>query len=148
MSGTPRLREGLPIAPGALPLIGHLGKAWRGMPELVRRTRDEVGPVFWISVAGTWVLLRTGPEAPPLLKSKSFSSAHLQTVSPIVAGQSLLARDGDDHGVARGGPVRDRAGDCGSEGSRASAHRRCRARANLSSDRAPPTQDARPLRAA
>ena len=97
MIGTPRLRRGLPVAPGAMPLIGHLGKAWRGMPELVRRAHDELGPVFWISAAGTWVLMCTGPEAPPLLKSKSFSSAHLQTVSPIVAGESLLARDGDDH---------------------------------------------------
>jgi cytochrome P450 family 117 subfamily A len=94
----PRLREGLPVAPGALPLIGHLPRAFRSMPALIRRAHAELGPLFWITPGfGVWILFHTGPGALDDFRNKSLSSAHLPRISPTVAGESILSHDGARH---------------------------------------------------
>lgn len=93
-----RLRDGLPVLPGAFPVAGHLPAAFRSLPDLVRRAREEVGPVYWLNAAmGQWIVVCTGPEAVEIFKSKSFTSGHIARLSPLVAGQSLLSQDGDAH---------------------------------------------------
>ncbi len=93
-----RLRDGLPVAPGALPLVGHVPYAYRGLPFVLRRAGAEVGPVYWISLGfGQYVLVCTGAEAVEILRSKSFSSGHLQALAPVTVGESLLGRDGEGH---------------------------------------------------
>ena len=95
---TSRLRDGLPVAPGALPFLGHLPYAYRLLPFILRRAGGAVGPVYWISLGfDQYVLVCTGSEAVEILRSKSFSSGHLATLAPLVAGESLLGRDGDAH---------------------------------------------------
>lgn len=98
LSRAVRLRDGIPVLPGAFPVLGHLPAALHGAPALLRRARADIGPVFWLSAGfGQWVIVCTGKEALDLFRNKSFSSGHLETISPLVAGQSLLAQEGALH---------------------------------------------------
>jgi cytochrome P450 len=93
-----RTRDGLPVLPGAFPLVGHLPAFYRRLPEVMRRARADLGPIFWITLGpGMWVALCTGLEALEIFRSKAFDSSHLPTVSPLVAGASVLAQDGRAH---------------------------------------------------
>jgi cytochrome P450 len=93
-----RLRDGLPVLPGAFPLVGHIPAVVYGLPDLIRRAREQVGPVYWLTMGSSqWILVCTGPEAFELFKSKSFTSAHLPEMAPLVAGNSVLSQDGAAH---------------------------------------------------
>jgi cytochrome P450 len=120
MLGSRPLRDGLPVLPGAWPLLGHIPSAYRGLPGILRRARAEVGPVYWISLGfGQRVVVCTGPEAVEILRSKSFDSGHLATISPLVAGGSLLGQDGEPHRHLRSamsGPFLPRGLDAGTVG--------------------------------
>jgi cytochrome P450 family 117 subfamily A len=86
------------VLPGAFPLVGHIPAMYRRLPEVTRRARAEIGPIFWITLgSGMWVAVCTGREALEIFKSKAFTSAHLQTIAPLVAGMSVLAQDGGAH---------------------------------------------------
>lgn len=93
-----RYRDGLPVLPGAFPLVGHILMLYRNAPAALRAGRAELGPLFWIAAGpGMWIISCTGREALDVFKSKSFTSTHLQKISPLVAGQSLLSQDGEVH---------------------------------------------------
>jgi cytochrome P450 len=97
-----RQRDGLPVLPGAFPLVGHIPAFYRRAPEVMRRAVAEIGPVFWITAgSGIWIVVCTGPEAIDIFKSKAFDSSHLTATSPLIAGQSVLAHDGASHGHLR-----------------------------------------------
>jgi cytochrome P450 len=92
-----RLREGLPVLPGAFPLAGHLPALLR-FPEVIRAAQEQVGPVYWVELGlGKRILVCTGPEALEIFRSKAFTSQHLTEISPLVAGTSMLSQDGAAH---------------------------------------------------
>lgn len=100
---SPGQRKGLPISPGAFPLIGHLPALYRDLPALLTESQRALGPLFWITLGRrTWILVCCGAEALEVLQSASFSSTHLQKGAGAVAGRSLLAQDGDVHRRMRG----------------------------------------------
>jgi cytochrome P450 family 117 subfamily A len=92
-----RYRDGLPVLPGAFPLVGHLPAFYRDAPAVLRAAHAELGPLFWLAAGPEWVVSYTGREALDVFKNKSFTSSHLQKLSPLVAGRSLLSQDGDAH---------------------------------------------------
>ncbi|MFO0759189.1 MAG: cytochrome P450 [Byssovorax sp.] len=97
-SRSPKPREGLPVLPGAFPLVGHIPALYRGAATVLSRARAEHGPLFWITLgSGTWVLVCTGPEAFDVFRHPAFDSSHLPAISPLVAGHSILALDGPPH---------------------------------------------------
>lgn len=95
---TPGLRRGLPVAPGAFPLVGHLPAIYRDLPDFLKRSRAQVGPLFWVALGRrTWILVTTGAAGLDVLQSPDFSSRHLQRGAALIAGRSVLAEDGDVH---------------------------------------------------
>lgn len=95
---TIRYRDGLPILPGALPIVGHIPALYKDAPGVYRRAMEELGPLFWVtSGPGTWLLAVNGTKALDLFRHKSFTSAHLAKIAPLVAGESLLGLDGAPH---------------------------------------------------
>jgi cytochrome P450 monooxygenase len=93
-----RERAGLPVLPGAFPLVGHIPAFYRRLPETIGWALRELGPVFWITPgSGMWIVVCSGPEALEIFRSKAFDSSHLGAISPLVAGQSVLAQDGGAH---------------------------------------------------
>jgi cytochrome P450 monooxygenase len=92
------MRDGLPILPGAFPVVGHVPLLYRDAPEVVRRASAELGPLFWITAGpGNWVLIVAGASSVELFHDKRFTSAHLRKMAPLVAGESLLGLDGAEH---------------------------------------------------
>ncbi len=99
---SPGLRDGIPILPGAFPLIGHIPTVYRKLPETIRRARAEYGDLVWVTTGFGWLLYCTGPGAIDLFRNRSFDSSHLETVYPTVGGGTMLARDGAAHRHMRG----------------------------------------------
>lgn len=94
-----RTRDGLPVLPGAFPLVGHIPRVYRGLPGAFEKAAAlGLGPMFWMTTGfGTWVLVCTTPESLEVFRDKAFTSRHLQEIAPLVAGQSLLSQDGELH---------------------------------------------------
>ena len=93
------MKDGLPVLPGAFPLVGHIPLVYRGLHEGLQKATDlGIGPLFWVTTGlGTWMVMCTSPEALEVFRNKAFTSRHLQEIAPLVAGQSVLAQDGDAH---------------------------------------------------
>src|SRR5262249_61137448 len=84
-------RDGIPVLPGAFPIAGHIPSLYRDAPAVFRRAQEELGPLYWITAGpGIWIVAVAGPKAIDLFKHKSFTSAHLPPIAPLVPGQSLL----------------------------------------------------------
>lgn len=94
-------REGLPVLPGALPIVGHLLRTTEDLPVVFEEARRELGPMFWMKLS-EWVLVCTGSEAFELLKNKTTTSAHYREVAGKFVGESLLGADGTPHRRMRG----------------------------------------------
>src|SRR4051812_41716642 len=60
--GTPRHEH--PVAPGSLPVLGHLPLLYFDAAGLLRRGQERVGPVFWVDLGfGHERLFCLGPES-------------------------------------------------------------------------------------
>jgi cytochrome P450 len=106
-SRSPGLREGLPILPGAFPIVGHIPAVYHRLPEVLRWAKAEYGPLYWVTPGfGNWVVFCTGPDALEIFRHKSFKSSHLEKVAPIVAGGTMLSQDGPSHRHMRGAMTR------------------------------------------
>jgi cytochrome P450 len=95
-------REGLPVHPGAFPLVGHVPAIYYRLPEVLRRAQVELGPLYWVTAGFGWVLFCSGPEAVDVFRNRAFDSAHLEKLAPAIAGGTMLARDGAAHRHLRG----------------------------------------------
>lgn len=108
-----RYRDGLPVLPGAFPLIGHLPAVYKGAPALFRDARKELGNVFWVKAGPGFDLVScAGVDAIEIFRNKAFTNEHLQEVSPLVARGTLLAQEGAAHRhmrAAMNGPFAPRA---------------------------------------
>jgi cytochrome P450 family 117 subfamily A len=94
-------RDGLPVLPGALPLVGHtlyFSSFGRDTIDVLCEARDALGPLFWINVGlRNWMIACVEPEGFELLKSRSATSAHYQDGIGVFVGQSMLGQDGAAH---------------------------------------------------
>lgn len=93
-----RHRDGIPIAPGAFPLVGHAPRLYRDAIDYYRESRDALGPLFWSCFGlGTWVLVCTAPESLELLGSRACGMSHVKQSAPVLIGDGLLGQDGIAH---------------------------------------------------
>lgn len=99
---SPGERDGIPVLPGAFPVVGHIPAVYHKLPETIRRAQAEIGNLFWITAGFGWILYCTGPEAVEIFRNKAFDSGHLEKLAPAVAGGTMLARDGAAHRHMRG----------------------------------------------
>lgn len=91
-----------PLAPGALPLAGHLSAMYRDHLGLMRRAERTVGPAFRVRVGpGNETVFLLGPTSLELLKSRASSSVGISQQVTALFGASIIASDGADHARAR-----------------------------------------------
>ncbi|HEX5746420.1 MAG TPA: cytochrome P450 [Archangium sp.] len=93
----PELREGIPVLPGALPLVGHSLYTMGNALTFLRDAEAKVGPLFWTKNMGMYTLVCMGEPGFELLKNKVTSSEFIREGSPDFVGDSLLSRDGTPH---------------------------------------------------
>lgn len=93
-----RHKDGIPILPGMLPIVGAVPLFYHRMPEALRAAEQELGPLFWARLfGGRWFLCWTERESFDILKSRSVTSRHYTEEAGILFGESMITRDGPPH---------------------------------------------------
>jgi cytochrome P450 monooxygenase len=93
-------RNGIPVMPGRLPVLGHvLGSVFGQDPvKPYLHARETLGPLFWMNFGlDNWVLICAEPEAFEALRNKVTTSEHYQDAAGLLLGKSLVAYDGRPH---------------------------------------------------
>lgn len=93
-------RDGIPVLPGAFPLLGHMPMFYFHTPETLEEAARSLGPLFWIqSIGGAWTLLWTERECFELLKNRVTNSSQLYDgySAAFLLGDSMLVLDGAPH---------------------------------------------------
>lgn len=95
----PRTLAGIPVCPGAWPLVGHLPAALRDLPGLFQTAARALGPVFWVDMGfGHRYVVCVDAAAFELFKNKQATSVSLAEVSGRLLGRrSLIGHDGAVH---------------------------------------------------
>ncbi|MFY0569042.1 cytochrome P450 [Archangium lansingense] len=96
-SQPPALREGIPVLPGAIPVLGHTPYTMANALTFLRDAEDRVGPLFWTKNISQYTLVCMGEPGFELLKNKVTSSEFIREKSPDFIGDSLMSRDGASH---------------------------------------------------
>lgn len=91
------LREGIPVLPGAFPVVGHAPYTMGNAMTFLRDAEAKVGPLFWTKNIGQYTLVCMGEPGFELLKNKVTSSEFIREESPDFIGDSLMSRDGASH---------------------------------------------------
>jgi cytochrome P450 family 117 subfamily A len=93
-----KYRDGLPVLPGAFPVVGHIPMLYYGDGlRMLREGHEKLGPLFWINQAFDWVLVCDGQQGYDVLKNKIATTEHLRTLVPILLGESIFGQDGPAH---------------------------------------------------
>ncbi|ARQ13570.1 cytochrome P450 protein (plasmid) [Rhizobium etli] len=99
-----RLRDDIPVMPGAYPLVGHLPAIVCDLPRLLRRAERTLGSHFWLDFGPAGHLMTClEPDAFALLWHKEVSSALIEEMAPDILGGTLVTLDGSAHRQARDG---------------------------------------------
>lgn len=96
-----RLQHGIPVAPGALPLLGHTARFALDRYAFLSAMKERLGPLFWLDILGHRWLSWLDEEALALLANQSTSSLGYREVVGDTFGESLIIQDGVRHQRAR-----------------------------------------------
>lgn len=101
LAGPVDYRDGVPVLPGALPLLGHFPGLSVRSAELLAHARRRLGPLYYLHLGPTvgWYLTCAGPEAFEILRSRS-AYIPLTTnaaTEDFLGRQSLLVLRGEQH---------------------------------------------------
>ena len=100
-----KYRSGIPMLPGAFPVVGHLPAFFTSAAELIADGRRRFGTLFWLNMGPGlgWHLTCCGSEGFELLKTKSLSNAHLAETHPqFISERGVMALEGTAHQRLRG----------------------------------------------
>lgn len=97
-----RRRNGLPVLPGALPLLGHTPIINSYSYDLFGRALQKLGPIYCINMGfGRWGVVCDGRPGLDLLRQKVLSSELPRRIVPLLVGVSLISQDGAVHAHMR-----------------------------------------------
>ena len=103
----PGRRDGIPVAPGAFPLIGHLPVLIPSLQDFVVEQARALGPVFWVNRGfGDYTIMVTGEPALKLLRNTATASRDGAAVIEPVVGGTMIMIDGPPHRRMRGAAAR------------------------------------------
>jgi cytochrome P450 len=98
-----RERDGFPVLPGALPVVGHTVAAGLDEIAFVRKAVRRFGPVFWWHTNALWQIVWAEQGAFSLFKDKLVDSSYMgEPPVASVLGGSVIAHDGAPHAHMRG----------------------------------------------
>ncbi|AUX39128.1 cytochrome P450 [Sorangium cellulosum] len=91
-------RDDHPVAPGGLPIAGHLPRLHLDAPGFLLRSQAELGPVFWVDLGfGRERLFCVGPDSLDLLRTPSVENDASDPEIKSMFGGSLVTADGASH---------------------------------------------------
>jgi cytochrome P450 len=96
---TPQLRDpkDAPTVPGRWPLLGHTLAVRRDALNLLRQSKERLGPVYWLDMGfGHRVFMIVDETGFSVFRSKDADSSHLAEME-LFLGRSMLTVDGADH---------------------------------------------------
>jgi len=80
----------VPMAPGAIPLLGHALSYRKDPPGFLSKTRQECGPVFVLNLAGKKMILVCGPEEQRQLANQPESILSLRKAVGAIGFEQTL----------------------------------------------------------
>lgn len=93
----------IPVAPGRLPVIGHLWSVARDQPGFTRRAREAAGPLYWFELGGgNWQVMVHGAPGRELIRNRTTRSKIVVEETAFILRDTVLALDGDEHRRVRG----------------------------------------------
>jgi cytochrome P450 monooxygenase len=96
-------RDGIPVLPGAFPIIGQAPSIYLDAAEVMLRGRERLGNLFWMDVGfGQHIVMCASREAFDVLRSKAASNTYLQEHASTLVGVSILGQEGPVHQRMRG----------------------------------------------
>ena len=98
----PSHKDGIPVLPGALPLVGHIPMTLGDAPAFLREASERMGPLFWTRSLGAHMhLVCMGEPGFELLKNRVTSNEYMKEQAGDFIGDALLSRDGAPHRTLR-----------------------------------------------
>lgn len=97
-----QLREGMPVAGGRWPVLGHMPVVLRRLTAFHLEARERHGPLYWVDVGfGNYQLMYSSTEAVALFRSKAADSSYMRSTAGDLLGESLIVMDGAPHTKVR-----------------------------------------------
>jgi cytochrome P450 monooxygenase len=102
VAGPLKIKDGFPVMPGTLPLLGHVHRISRDALGELRQAEAVCGPIFW-TYFGTKlrVLQIMDEEGLAILQNRHTDNSYLREQMPVIAGQAMNTFDGPRHRNAR-----------------------------------------------
>ncbi|KVQ50000.1 cytochrome P450 [Burkholderia cepacia] len=92
-----RMQQGMPVLPGAFPVVGHLPAVARALPDLLAYGERHWGTHFWLDMgAMDRMLVCTRPDAFELFNNKDVLADLLGDVAPAMR-DTMATQDGELH---------------------------------------------------
>ncbi|MCB9641416.1 MAG: cytochrome P450 [Myxococcales bacterium] len=104
---TPKTLPYIPVAPGALPILGHFAKMKNNQVAFLEETQKKLGPLFWLNAGfGQWTVVVTGEAAHTVMKNKETRSDVMGGEGDRITGHittdTVSIKDGAPHRRIRG----------------------------------------------
>ncbi|MHA6832455.1 cytochrome P450 [Ralstonia pseudosolanacearum] len=96
------MKDGFPVMPGKVPLLGHVHKISQDALGELRRAEAACGPMFWTYFGAKLPVLQIMDEAGlAILQNKYTDNSFLREQMPVITGEAMNAFDGPRHRNAR-----------------------------------------------
>ncbi|MFK3789068.1 MULTISPECIES: cytochrome P450 [Pseudomonas] len=97
-----KLKDGFPVMPGKLPLLGHVHRIGKDALGELRQAEAACGPIFWTYFGSQLPVLQITDEAGlAILQNKYTDNSYLREQMPVITGEAMNAFDGPRHRNAR-----------------------------------------------
>lgn len=101
-AGKVKIKDGFPVMPGKIPLLGHVHKIGKDALGELRQAEAVCGPIFWTYFGSQLPVLQIMDEAGlAILQNKYTDNSFLREQMPVITGEAMNAFDGPRHRNAR-----------------------------------------------
>ncbi|WP_240435209.1 MULTISPECIES: cytochrome P450 [Ralstonia solanacearum species complex] len=102
VAGNLAMKDGFPVMPGKVPLLGHVHRISQDALGELRKAEAACGPMFWTYFGARLPVLQIlDEEGLAILQNKYTDNSFLREQMPVITGEAMNAFDGPRHRNAR-----------------------------------------------
>ncbi|QQV57084.1 cytochrome P450 [Ralstonia syzygii subsp. celebesensis] len=102
VAGNLAMKDGFPVMPGKVPLLGHVHRISQDALGELRKAEAACGPMFWTYFGARLPVLQIlDEEGLAILQNKYTDNSFLREQMPVITGAAMNAFDGPRHRNAR-----------------------------------------------